>query len=130
MNKTKKLGIWMDHSIAHLIVFPIDSNANQDIECSFTHEAREESLQRGESTMHTKEQGEQNDYYRELAAIIRDYDEVLLFGPTDAKTELYYTFNENNLFADIEVEIMQADKMTENQQHAFVREYFENKKTT
>jgi ADP-heptose:LPS heptosyltransferase len=74
--------------------------------------------------MHTREQGEQADYYRELADLIRQYDEVLLFGPTEAKTELYNTFKDNHLFSEIKVEIRPADKMTENQQHTFVSSYF------
>ena len=118
----------MDHSTAKLIPFPINIDLDQTIESSFTHQAKGEAMQRGESAMHTKEQGEQNDYYRTLAAIIRDYDEVFLFGPTDAKTELYHTFEHNNIFADIKVEIRQADKMTENQQHALVRQYFEGER--
>ena len=124
----KKLGICMDHSTAKLIPFPINIDLDQTIHCSFTHQAKEEAMQKGESAMHSKEQGAQNDYYRTLAAIIRDYDEVLLFGPTDAKTELYHTFEHNNIFADIKVEIRQADKMTENQQHALVRQYFEGER--
>lgn len=124
----KKLGIYMDHSTAKLIPFPINIDLDQTIQCSFTHQAKEEAMQKGESAMHSKEQGEQNDYYREIAAIIQDYDEVLLFGPTDAKTELYHTFQRHNSFANIKVEIRQADKLTKNQQHALLRHYFEGER--
>ena len=116
----------MDHATANLISFPADASNDRTIHCSFTHQAKEEALQRGESTMHTKEQGEHADYYRELANTIRNYDEVLLFGPTKAKTELYDTFKHDHLFAGTKVEIMQADKMTTNQQRAFVKEFFED----
>ena len=118
----------MDHSTANLIPFPINIDLDQTIHCSFTHQAKEEAMQKGESAMHTKEQREQNDYYREIAAIIQDYDEVLLFGPTDAKTELYHTFQHHNSFTNIKVEIRPADKLTKNQQHALVRKYFEGER--
>ncbi|WP_199120262.1 hypothetical protein [Pedobacter sp. ASV28] len=126
MDKTTKLGIFMDHATANLISFPADNSTDKTIHCSFTHEAKEEALQRGESIMHTKEQGEKADYYRKLADTIRNYDEVLLFGPTEAKTELYDTFKHNHLFTGTKLEIMQADKMTANQQRAFVKEFFKD----
>lgn len=114
----------MDHSVANLIDYPGNPILTRTIECAFTHIAKEEALKRGELTMHTKEEGEQADYYKVLANIIRKYDEVLLFGPTEAKTELYNTFKDNYLFSKIRVEIKPTDKMSENQQHAFVAEYF------
>lgn len=49
--------------------------------------------------MHTKEQSEQADYYLALAKLIREYDEVLLFGSTNAKTEFCNTFKDDNLYA-------------------------------
>ena len=74
--------------------------------------------------MHNKEQHEEADYYKELGEIIRNYNDVVLFGPTEAKVELYNFLRKDHRFADIVIEIKPADKMTENQQHAFVREYF------
>jgi stalled ribosome rescue protein Dom34 len=38
--------------------------------------------------MHQKEQHEQSDYYKKIGEAIKNYQEVLLFGPTNAKTEL------------------------------------------
>lgn len=125
MVKKPKLGIWMDHSVAHLTDYPADPLQTRTIECSFTHQAKEEALQRGESTMHNKEQSEQAAYYKELAEVIRQYDDVLIFGPTEAKTELYDTFKDNHLYSTIKVGIKPADKMTENQMHAFIKGHFE-----
>jgi len=59
-----------------------------------------------------------------LGAIIKNYREVLLFGPTDAKHELQNMLHKDHLFADIKITVEQADKMTENQQHAFVRAHY------
>lgn len=52
------------------------------------------------------------------------YEEVLLFGPTEAKNELLNLLQADHHFDKINIEIRQANKMTENQQHAFVKEYF------
>ena len=74
--------------------------------------------------MHNKEQHQQSDYYKQLGEIIKNYTEVILFGPTDAKVELFNILKADHHFAKIKIEFQQADKMTENQQHAFVKEYF------
>ena len=74
--------------------------------------------------MHNKEQHEQLAYYKAIAAVIKNYEEVLLFGPTDAKTELFNLLKADHHFDKINIETKHADKMTENQQHAFVKEYF------
>jgi hypothetical protein len=120
----KKLGIWMDHSSAHLMEFTTDPIETKTIASKFTHEEKELSLEKGESQMHNKEQHQQSEYYKKLGEAIRNYEEVILFGPTDAKVELFNILRVDHLFAKIKIEIKQTDKMTESQQHAFVREYF------
>jgi len=40
------------------------------------------------------------------------------------KVELLNTLRADHLFAKIKIEVKQTGKLTENQQHAFVREYF------
>lgn len=123
MTKTKSLGIWMDHASAHVmgIADPMVTNI---VVCESTHEEKEKTLQKGESIMHNKNQQQQADYYKKLGAFIKDYDDVLLFGPTDAKVELFNILKADLSFSKIKIEIRQTDKMTENQEHAFVREYF------
>lgn len=128
MAQKTTIGIWMDHSAAHLMDYPADPIVTRTIECDFTHQDKEETLKRGESNMHNKEQGEQAAYYKELAEVIRQYDEVLIFGPTEAKTELYDTFKDNHLYSQIKVEIRPTDKMTESQMHSFVKAYFDGHK--
>lgn len=55
---------------------------------------------------------------------IRNYDEVILFGPTNAKVELLNILKKDHLFEKIKIDVLPADKMTENQLHAFVKEHF------
>ena len=120
----KKLGIWMDHSNAHLIEITADSIETKNIESKFTHQAKEQSLGRSENLMHNKEQHQQSEYYKNLGEVIKNYNEVILFGPTDAKVELLNLLRTDHRFAGIKIEVEQADKMTDNQQHAFVKNYF------
>ena len=76
--------------------------------------------------MHNKRQQLHEAYYKEIADTILNYDHVLLFGPTDAKTELNNYLNEDLHFKNIQIDIEAADKMTDNEKDAFVKNYFEN----
>jgi len=129
MTTDKKLGIWMDNANAHLMEFSNETIETKMLDSNFTHQDRVESLSKSEKGMHNKEQHEQTAYYKKLSEVIRNYNEVLLFGPTNAKDELYNTVKDNPLFKDIAISVLPADKMTENQEHAFVRDYFSTQKT-
>ncbi len=124
MTTTKNLGIWMDHSNAHLMELTAGPIETIIVASQFTHETKEDSLDKGEHLMHNKEQHQQSAYYKKLGEAIKNYEEVILFGPTSAKVELFNLLRADHLFEKIKIEVKQADKMTENQQHAFVREYF------
>ncbi|MES2397968.1 MAG: hypothetical protein V4549_18290 [Bacteroidota bacterium] len=125
MTTTKKsLGIWMDHSNAHLMEFTTDPIETKIISSKFTHAEKENSLGKSENVMHNKEQHHQAEYFKTLGEVIKDYEKVILFGPTDAKVELFNVLKTDHRFAKTKIEVKQSDKMTENQKHAFVREYF------
>ena len=114
----------MDHSSAHLMEFTTDPIETTTLASKFTHEEKELSQDKGEKTMHNKEQHLQSAYYKKLGEVIKNYTSVILFGPTDAKVELLNILRADHLFEKINIETRQADKLTENQQHAFVRDYF------
>ena len=124
MNNTKHLGIWMDHSEAHLIAQAGDSLGTTVIKSDFSHKDKQETLHRSEYTMHHKEQHLAADYYKKISQVILKYDDIIIFGPTDAKHELFNILSENALFDKIKIDVKQTDKMTENQELAFVRDYF------
>jgi hypothetical protein len=122
--KTKQMGICMDHATANLMELTSGDMETKTINSKFTHEQKEDTLHKGEKVMHHKEQHVQLAYYKEIAAVIKNYEEVLLFGPTNAKSELLNLLKADHHFDKINIETKQVDKMTENQQHAFVKEYF------
>ena len=127
MTTAKNIGIWMDHASAHLMEFTTDPIQTTIITSKFTHQEKEHSLSKSENLMHNKEQHQQTDYYKEIGAVIKKYEAVLLFGPTDAKVELLNLLRKDHLFEKIKIETRQTDKMTEHQEHAFVKEYFSRK---
>jgi len=124
MSTATKIGIWMDHQTANLIEFTTDPLATKTIHSKFTHSVKESSLHRGENKMHAKEKHQQAEFYKAIGAMIHHYESVILFGPTDAKTELFNILTADQKFSKIRIQVKQTDKMTENQQHAFVRDFF------
>jgi hypothetical protein len=124
MKIVKKLGIEMDHSNACLIEFSTDSFEMKNIESEFSSQEKKQALSKSESLMHHKENQQLSSYYKKLAEVIKEYNEVLLFGPTDAKVELFNVLNQEEEFGKIKIEIKNTDKMTENQKISFVKEYF------
>lgn len=124
MKATKNLGIWLDHSTAHLMPFsngPIETTV---IKSAFTHLAKTESLAKSEYGMHQKERHLQADFHEKLGDEIKNYESVILFGPTDAKMELLNFLKADRHFDDIRITALPADNMTENQEQAFVRAHF------
>lgn len=123
MEDKKNLGIWMDHSSAHLFDLKSEEN-NKNIASAFNFKTKEETLNKSESGMHHKRQQLNEAFYVQIADEILNYNHVLLFGPTNAKTELKNYLKKDLHFKDIEISTEPADKMTENEKVAFVREYF------
>jgi len=114
----------MDHSTAHLTELTAGQLTTTVIASkTITHVPNGEH-KHSEHQFHNKEQHQEHDYYKHLGEVIRGYDDVLLFGPTGAKTELHNILKADHLFKDIRIEVKPTDKMSDNQQHAFVREHF------
>jgi len=126
MKSTKLLGIWMDHSIAHLMELKNDIIVSNTIESQSEPKENEMNVIKDESHTLNKEQRQLSAYYKKLSDVIKDYESVVLFGPTDAKKELFNFMKDSHHFEKIKIELKPADKMTENQRHAFVKEYFKH----
>ena len=127
MKTVKRLGIWMDHSTAHIMELLNDKVITVTLDSTPAFPEQIENLRLDERLMHNKEKNELSDFYQKLSYIINDYSEVLLFGPTDAKTELYNQLKDNRRFEKIKFTVVSTDKMTENQQHAFLKSFYNKK---
>ncbi len=115
----------MDHSHAHLIEYGDNINQTDNIIIKTTyHNNGNEETDQNESMIHNKEQQDQAKYYKKLSDKILSYNMALLFGPTDAKTELLKLLKADHHFDQVKIELKSADKMTENQKKAFVNDYF------
>jgi hypothetical protein len=126
MKTIKQIGIWMDNSNASLIDFSNDAIKKSSVVSEFNHEEKVLSLKKNENLMHNKEQQKQAIYFKKLSEIILNYHQVLLFGPTDAKSQLYNLIKTDHRFEKIKIDVKQADKMTEVQMSEFVKEFFKS----
>jgi hypothetical protein len=124
MKIKKLLGIWMDHSIAHLMEFKNNMIVSETIEADSFVRDDEGINWRDESLIQNKEQIDLSNYFDKLIYVIKDYDEVLLFGPTEAKSELFNQIDTFHKLDMIKITMKTTDKMTENQRQAFVRDFF------
>ena len=124
MKTSKKLAVYLDHSQAKFFDFGTNAIEFLILKSDFDNQDKKEILQKGESHLHNKEQHLEHKYYQKLGEAIQDFNNVLLFGPTEAKTELFNFLKENNRYEKIRIKVENSDKLTENQQLAFVNKYF------
>jgi propanediol utilization protein len=124
MKNIKQLGIWMDHSNAYLMELTNEIIVTNRVALESTNNEAEFNFYKGEKLIHKKEQHLQLSYYRKIGEVIKKYQDVVLFGPTDAKNELINLVKTDHLFEGIRIEVKNSGKMTEDQMQTFIREYF------
>jgi len=122
MKNIKQMGIWMDHSNAILMELTNETIVTHSIISESSRPENEHGAIMQGKPLQNKEQ--RISYFKKLSDSIRKYQEVVLFGPTDAKNELLNLLKTDHLFENIKIEAKNSDKMTDNQMHAFIREYF------
>ena len=129
-----KVGLWIDHRKA-IVVTVTDKGE----EISLTISAAEKQLRRsGDSPLNGSYESQQvpaddsrqrtlaghlNRYYDTVIACIGDAESILIFGPGEAKGELKKRLEKSKLGGRI-VGVETADKMTDRQIAAKVRQYF------
>lgn len=126
MKSAKQLGIWMNHSTANIMELSNGTVVSKTMESTSIFPEQMENLRLDENLMYKNEQKQHTDFYKKLSYVINDFDEVLLFGPTEAKTELFNLLKNNLRFEKTSISVQPEDNMTDNQQQAFVKDFFSN----
>ena len=126
MTDKKYLGIWMDHTVAQFVEYSKHSTPIDNDDITLTQEDKNTVASDSENTIQNKENQKQGEFYKKLADVIKGYNEVLLFGPTNAKAELHNILKEDHHFDNIKISVESADHLTQNQQVAFVKAHFGN----
>jgi hypothetical protein len=124
MKTNRKLGIYMDHSMANFIEYNLELTDIKTINLDLNHQDKEAVLLKGEVHLHNKEQHKQHQFYNTIKAEILKFNTILLFGSTTAKNELFNILSDDNHFTNIKVHIENTDKMDNTHQLKFVNDYF------
>ena len=79
-----------------------------------------------EKTLANRHRNEEREYYESILENMRDADEVVIFGPGEAKDQLLNAIKAHpSAFNSDLMAVLTADKMTENQKVAYVKTFFE-----
>jgi len=130
----KEIGLWLDHRDAIIVILTdgveeikhITSNSEKHIRYSgSSHSKTPEGLKEvtSEDQRDRKFDNQLNKFYDELIASIRDADSIQIFGPGEAKGELEKRLKHEQIKGQI-LTVETADKMTDRQVAAKVREHF------
>jgi hypothetical protein len=125
MQEKKKLGIWMSQSLVHLMEYTNEEPIDMDkIPCLNSNHLNTTVPVIEFSSAQKEEIFRKQQEYKKLAEKISAYDEIVLFGPVDAKQE-FKTYLETNMLDKMpNIEIKQTEIMTEAQQTAYVHHHF------
>lgn len=125
MRAAKKMGIWMDYSTAYLMEFtanPFEINTVEstsfDTEKRYPIDTLALLLETRKRLLFT--------YYNRIANEIKNYDRLIIFGPTNAKLEFFDVLSEDTRFLQTTVELSNTSDMSPTEQHEFIRHYFTN----
>ena len=124
MKNTKQTGIWMDHSIAHIIKLRNGKIITLTIDSQPEALEDDQKVYKDESHSLNKEKRRLLAYFKILGDIVFENEEVVLFGPTEAKNELLNHLREDHLFDKIKIDVFPADKMMDSQRSKFVIDHF------
>jgi hypothetical protein len=122
MKTKRKLGIWMNRSIAHLMEISHEPFEVTTIESEL--EIIGDKIAVKEVLAPSKIKQLQLKYYNNIRKSIQDFYYVVIFGPTDAKRELFDILAEDESLAKVKVEIKETDEMNTQEKHEFVQKYF------
>ena len=137
--KTNKLlGIWMDDSNAHLIEPMEDETKIETIHSLYKSRERiagqkptgmrvgKNRASNNEYSKHMRKEEYQAHYYNTIGDRIRNYNEILLFGPTRAKNKLFNLLTEDKRFKNVTFHVEVENNMTKNQMKSYVKKYYRN----
>ena len=139
----KYAGIWLDHREAFVVSFtknqPFVDGNQEMIERIESDMERRVRLSGGSRTRNTpygpqdisvdskqedRIKRQLHEYYKEILRRISDADQILIFGPGEAKNELKKEIEKSKELARKLKKIESADKMTKRQITAKVRAFF------
>jgi stalled ribosome rescue protein Dom34 len=126
MELSKQLGIWMDYCTAYLMELTSNHFEISTIESISYDTNKLHPVHKIASLLETQKRLQFN-YYHNIANEIHTYNRIIIFGPSNAKIELFDVLSEDDRFLKTKIEITNTDKMNPAEQHDFILKYFSQK---
>ncbi|TCP25164.1 hypothetical protein EV195_104197 [Tenacibaculum skagerrakense] len=131
----KNIGIWLDKNQAHVVTIENSNETLKTIPSNIEHfNVRGGSgtrLKGGpqdvvqDSKYLEREKHQFKNYFNEIIPEIQDAENILIFGPAEAKIKFKKELEENHKKLDDKVaKVETADSMTNNQVIAWVRDFY------
>ena len=121
-----KVGIWIDHKKAVIVSASADGVTTKTLESDVEAHPRYAGQQDGGGEKKYEERHSQDldRYYDEVIRQLTDADELLIFGPGEAKLELKERLRRSKTHSERTIAIETTDKLTDPQIVAKVKEHF------
>ena len=131
----RKVGLWLDHGRAVIVTLMGKTAKTEKVVSGVERHTRLAGGARAatvyaaqdvasESSHHRRFENQLAAYYERLIGRLKDADALFVFGPGEAKTELKKALEKQKSFRGRIVAVEPADKMTERQIVAKVRQRF------
>ena len=129
-------GIWIDHRKAVIVTITDGGKTIERVESNVERKVRLSGGSRTGKTPYGPQQvavdGKQEarikrqlrEYYQEIIRRIQDANQILILGPGEAKIEIKKEIQKSRELALSKISVEPADKMTEKQIAAKVRQFF------
>ena len=133
-------GLWIDHRRAVIVTITDEGETIERIESDTERKIRLSGGSRTAKTPYGPQQvavdGKQEErikrqlhqYYQEIMRKIKDANKLLILGPGEAKTEFKKELEKSKGQVLKKITVQPADKMTERQITAKIRDFFSNRK--
>ncbi len=124
----KQAGLWIDHRKAVIVIISDDGEEIKTIVSDMEKHVRfsggDGSEDGSSEDVRDRQFGNHlNSYYDQVISVVRNADSIQIFGPGEAKGELEKRLKNEGL-KDHALSVETADKMTDRQVSAKVREHF------
>lgn len=123
MENANYIGIYLNHFTAQIIDYSEMARVVTVIRLDFNTDDEDKVL-RGENHLFDKRNELHNEFYSELSHALLQCDQLIIFGPTTAKNELFNRLSNDNRFTNLEITIKNTDELTSEEQLEFINNCF------
>lgn len=121
-NTKKNAGVWLDSQQATIIATTDQSTGDYSIQEKI--KAKENHGGGSEHSMNNAKQSDNLKFFKSISAQLMSYDSLLIFGPGKLQEQFQNYLQQDGQFKNKQVNIDSADKLTDPQIVAKVRDFF------